>query len=454
MRAMFCVLAALGAVIGLAAGAVAQQETALTVYNTDLALVKDARTIALEKGAQEVRFPDVAARIDPTSVHFRVLSGGEASVWEQNYRFDLASPWAILDKYLEKDIDVVTDDADLFAGRLVSFDQSGIVLDQGKGSGPIVTLNRDKLTYVRFPSLPAGLISRPSLVWKIGAASAGPRKVEVTYLTGGVSWHAEYVGVVSSDDRRVDLAAWVSVDNRSGATYENAQLDLVAGDVHRAPTPLDGRRLAKADMVEAPAAAPEFRSEELFEYHLYKLDTPATVADREIKQLAFFPSTGVAVAKVLELDAWKGGDVRVLLEFPNSKASGIGRPLPAGTVRMYKEDSTRALQFIGEDRIGHTPVDENVSLYLGNAFDVKAERKQTDARRISGRVREEDWEIVIRNHKKEDVVVRVVEHPYGFWTITSATHEHVKKEAYRVEFSVPAKAGGEAVLRYTVRYQE
>jgi hypothetical protein len=441
-------------VIALAWSASAQQEMAITVYNTDLALVKDARDVAIEKGVQEVRFPNVAARIDPTSVHFKVLSGGAASVWEQNYRFDLASPWAILDKYLERDVDAVTEDADLFTGRLVSFDEGNIVLDQGRGAGPIVTLNRDKLTYVRFPSLPAGLISRPSLVWKIGAESAGVRKVEVTYLTSGINWHAEYVGVVSSDDRRVDLAAWVSVDNRSGADYENARLDLVAGDVHRAPVPTDGGRRAKADMMMEAMAAPEFASEQLFEYYLYKLDTPATVADREIKQLSFFPSTAVGVTKVFDLDAWHGTDVRVLLEFSNSKASGIGRPLPAGTVRLYKEDSTRALQFIGEDRIDHTPVDEDVDLYVGNAFDVKAERLQTDLRRITADVREEDWEIVIRNHKKEDVTVRVVEHPYGFWTITAATHEYVKKEASRIEFSVPVKADGETILRYTVRYQE
>jgi len=204
-------------------------------------------------------------------------------------------------------------------------------------------------------------------------------------------------------------------------------------------------------MVESLAQAPEFVSERLFEYYLYKLDTPATVADREIKQLTFFPSTDVSVAKVLELDAWEGTDVRVLIEFKNSKESGIGMPLPAGTVRMYKEDSTGGLQFIGEDHIDHTPANEDVALLLGNAFDIKAERRQMDARRITDKIYEEDWEVAIRNHKAEDVTVRVVEHPYGFWTITSATHEYVKKEAYRVEFSIPVKADGETILRYTVR---
>ena len=199
--------------------------------------------------------------------------------------------------------------------------------------------------------------------------------------------------------------------------------------------------------------APEFREEALFEYYLYKLDTPATVADKEIKQLTFFPSTRVSVTKVLEVDAARGEDVRVLLEFVNSEEAGIGRPLPAGTVRIYKEDSVKDLQFIGEDRIDHTPKNEDVDLYLGNAFDVKAERKQLSVRRITDRVREEDWEISLRNHKKEDVVIRVVERPYGFWSIPTTTHEFIKKEAYKIEFSIPVKADGETVLRYTIRYE-
>jgi hypothetical protein len=199
------------------------------------------------------------------------------------------------------------------------------------------------------------------------------------------------------------------------------------------------------------AKAPSFQEESLFEYHLYKLDTPATVADREIKQLTFFPSTNVAVEKVLEFDTRKGTDVRVILELENSEPSGLGRPLPAGKVRMYKEDSVGDLQFIGEDAIDHTPKDEDVQLYLGNAFDIKAERKVMSSRKISSKIHEEDYEISIRNHKDEDVEVRVVERPYGFWTITESSHEYEKTEAYRVEFPVRVKADGEATLTFTVR---
>ncbi len=451
LPAALMALAAVG--LAVAACSAAEPGVALTVYNSDLALVKDVRDLEVAKGVHELRFDNVAARIDPTSVHFKVLEGPPAQVWEQNYRFDLASSSKILEKYLETEIDVVGEDADLFSGRLVSFDGSSIVLDQGLGAGPVLTLNRDKVSYIRFPSLPQGLISKPTLVWKLGAEEGGERLIEVTYMTSSINWHAEYVGVVDAADKSIDLAAWVSIDNRSGATYRDAQLDLVAGDVHR----VQERPPYEMADVEVRAmgtkAAPSFQEESLFEYHLYKLDTPATVADREIKQLTFFPSTDVEVEKVLEFDHRRSGDVRVLLEFENSEEAGLGIPLPAGKVRMYKEDSTGALQFIGEDRLDHTPKDEDVSLYMGNAFDVTAERVTKSSRKITDRVREEDYEVTLRNHKDEDIVVRVVDHFFGYWTITQTNREYVKKDAYRVEFEVPVARDGESVIGYTVRYE-
>jgi hypothetical protein len=443
----------IGIAILVAAPAVAQEPgIALTVYNSDLALVKDVRRIDIDAGVHEQSFSDVAERIDPTSVHFQVLEGPPASVWEQNYRFDLASATKILDKYLEKEIDVVNEDADLFSGKLVSFDGTTLVLDQGRGTGPVVTLNMDKVAYVRFPALPSGLISRPSLVWTIGADRAGERLVEVTYITSSINWHAEYVGIVNDKDDSIDLAAWVSIDNRSGATYENAQLDLVAGRVHRVAEPRPIRAM-EAEMPAAGKAAPEFQQEALFEYYLYKLDTPATVADREIKQLTFFQSTQVDAVKIFEFDPSVSADVRVLLEFTNSEESGLGRALPAGKVRMYKEDSAGDLQFIGEDAIDHTPKDEDVDLYLGSAFDLVAEKKTTDVRKITANVREEDYEVSLRNHKDEDVVIHVVDHPRGVWTVTQTTNEFKKTEAARIEFEIQVKADGETVLRYTIRYE-
>ncbi len=430
----------------------AEPGIAITVYNTDLALVKDVRRIDVREGVADVKFTDVAERIDPTSVHFKVVEGPDAAVWEQNYRFDLASSSKILERYLEKDIDVVTQEADLFSGTLISVDGNAIVLDQGRGSGPVVSVNREKVMYMRFPALPEGLISRPTLVWKIGAERGGERLVEVTYLTSSINWHAEYVGVVSDDDTSIDLAAWVSIDNRSGASYENAKLDLVAGDVHQIREQRYDRGAGMVEMAMAKAP-PSFEEEALFEYHLYKLDGRSTVADREIKQLTFFPSTGVDVVKMLEFDWRRGGDVRVLLEFENSKKAGLGIPLPAGKVRMYKEDSVGDLQFIGEDAVDHTPKDEDVELYMGNAFDVTAERKTMASRKITNKVHEEDYEVTLRNHKDEGVVVKVIDHPHGFWSVTKSSHEHEKVEANRIEFTIPVEKDGETKLTYTVRYE-
>ena len=236
--------AVLGASVSPACAA--EPGVSITVYNSDMALVKDVRPMDIRSGVHEVAFPDVAQRIDPTSVHFKVVEGPDASVWEQNYRFDLASASKILEKYLDMEIDVIGEQADLFSGKLVSFDGSSIVLDQGRGTGPVITLNREKVSYVRFPSLPSGLISKPSLVWRIGAEQSGERLVEVTYITSSINWHAEYVGIIDADDEWVDLAAWVSIDNRSGASYEDAQLDLVAGDVHR----VQEQRMTRDMMVE------------------------------------------------------------------------------------------------------------------------------------------------------------------------------------------------------------
>ena len=454
MRRCQIISAVVLAALAAASSAASVPGVAITIYNRDLALVKDTREIDIKSGVNELRFDDVAARIDPTSVHFEVLEGRPAHVWEQNYRFDLASASKILDKYLETEIDVIGENADLFTGRLVSFDGTSIVLDQGRGAGPVLTLNRDKVSYIRFPTLPSGLISKPTLVWKLGAEEGGDRLVEVAYMTSSINWHAEYVGVIDAADKSIDLAAWVSIDNRSGATYEDARLDLVAGDVHRAQEPrADGVRPMAVEYEAMAKGAPSFQEESLFEYHLYKLDTPATVADREIKQLTFFPSTDVAVVKVFEFDHGRTGNVRVLLEFENSEEAGLGVPLPAGKVRMYKEDSAGALQFIGEDRIDHTPKDEDLSLYMGNAFDVAAERTTLDSRRITDRVREEDYEVSLRNHKGENVVIRLVDHLYADWTVLRTSHDFEKKDASRIEFSVPVERDGEALVRYTVRYE-
>jgi hypothetical protein len=341
-----------------------------------------------------------------------------------------------------------------YKGKLLAYDAANLVMS-GTGGGEEVTIvGRESVQDIRCPSLPEGLITKPTLVWTVAGAKGGKADVELSYMTGGMSWHAEYVAVVTADDKAMDLSGWVSVDTRSGATYPDAKLKLVAGEVNRAPTPRPelARDMMMAESKVYGASAPQFVERGLFEYHIYVLERPATIADQEIKQIALFAPARATVTKVFEYDGmWGGEDVKVTLETENKEATGLGMPLPAGIVRAFKADQDGRLEFVGEDRIDHTPRGEKVKIRMGAAFDVKAERIVADQRRISDRVYEETVEVKLRNRKKEQVEIVVVEHPQGSWEILSSTHPYEKKEAAKIEFKVKVPADTETVVRYTVR---
>jgi len=292
---------------------------------------------------------------------------------------------------------------------------------------------------------------RPTLVWSVYSDRAGSERAEISYLTNQIGWHAEYVAVVNEADTRLDMDGWVSLDNRSGATYENARLKLVAGDVRRVGDVPAARGMPR-EMAMEMKAPPQFEERDFFEYHIYVLDAPATVADRETKQLALFPSAEAGVKKILTYDGSRDATkVAVQLEFENSRTNGLGMALPGGKVRVYKEDADGALEFAGEDRIDHTPRDEQVRLTVGNSFDVVGERTRTDYRKVGSRTQEEKFEIQIRNHKDEQVQVTVVEHLFGDWKILSAEPSYEKKDSHTVEFPVSIPADGEVTVTYTVR---
>jgi hypothetical protein len=413
----------------------------LTVYNRDLALVRDSRTLDLEKGTNEIRLADVAALIDPTSVH---LEGEGLQVLEQNFEYDLASADRILERYLGQTVTAVLEGGEAFTGTLMSYGGE-LVLVTDRGAQVI---SRQRMDRIDFPELPGGLTTRPTLVWQAEAGSAGDVPATLSYLTGGMQWHAEYVALVSDDETALELSAWVSVENNSGATYEDARLQLVAGDVHRAEPefmPFDGR-----GRVASMAAKPEFEEEAFFEYHLYTLDRPATVKDRQTKQLTLFPTAQVADVK--KVYRFRGGKkVKVMLEFRNSQSGGLGLPLPMGKLRVFKKDSKGGAQFVGEDRIDHTPKDEKVEVFLGSAFDISAERTVLDHQQITRSVVEETIEVKVRNHKEEAVEVLVEETIYGDWQIMSASHAWEKESAYKVVFKLPVERDGETVLKYTYR---
>lgn len=442
----------------------------LTVYNQNVALVKDKRTLALKSGTNEVRFSDVAAQIDPTSVQFNSLTDpSNTRVIEQNYAYDIVGSQKILQKYLDQNISLVTEDGTKYSGKLLS--GADDVILQGD-DGQVTTVKLARVREVKFPQLPGGLITKPTLIWLVNSSRDGNQDAQVTYLTNGINWKANYVAVVNAQDTAMNLNGWVTVDNQSGATYEDARLKLVAGDVRRVtpqPAARDGAIYAPAP---TKAAEAQFIQQDFFEYHLYSLQRPTTIQNRETKQIEFTNAANAAINKLFVYDAAKSfrfygypitdagygrttdTKVAVMIEFKNNEANKLGIPLPKGTVRVYKADADGGNQFVGEDNIDHTPKDEMIRLNIGNAFDVVGERTQTKFNKISDRVIEETFQIKIRNHKKEAVEVRVVEHLYRWsnWQILQSNQDYAKLDANTIEFRVKVAPDQEGTVNYTVRY--
>jgi hypothetical protein len=435
-------------------------DVSITIYNDNFGLVKQTEELAFTKGSSEVRFDNVASQIDPTSVHILPKSAG-ISILEQNYQYDLVNTQKIMQKYLGTEISLVTKSGDIRKGILQSFDGSFAILQNS--SGEVSITNASQIVDYRFGKLPDGLVLKPTLVWLAESDKDTKSDCEVSYLTDDINWHAEYVALVDKDDKNLSLSGWVSIDNQSGATYENATLKLVAGKVNRIqpPQPAYYNRGMVEDMVVSKAA-PQFQEESFFEYHLYSLTRKATVADKETKQLSLFPEASTPVKKVYVVEGqnqwYSGGDakpkVKVNLEFTNSKESGLGMPLPKGKLRTYKADSQGELQFIGEDMIDHTPKDEQVRIFLGEVFDITCERNKIDTKDLGPFHKEETYQIKLKNHKDTDVVVTVVEPMPGWWEwhITDSNVEYKKVSAYKVEFQVPVKSNGENSLTYTLSY--
>ncbi|MCP4632037.1 MAG: DUF4139 domain-containing protein [candidate division Zixibacteria bacterium] len=436
-----------------------ESNLAITVYNEDLGLVREIRPIEFKKGIYNFSFKDVPSRIDPTSVHFKPLkSQNSISILEQNYQYDLVNPDKIFDKYIDYTIAAVGKNGQLYEGKLLSHSSGSIVI-QGK-KGDLTVVRVAELTDFKFEKLPEGLLTKPTLVWRFDSRTSGSINCEVSYLTGGIQWHAEYIAVVADDDKSLELSGWVSIDNKSGGSFKNAKVKLIAGDVNIVQD-VAKKGYGRGAVELHDASAPMFDEKSFFEYHLYTLQRNADILNNEIKQITLFPASLVSADKVYTFggDSYNrrrgrdGEKVKVTLEFKNSKSGGLGIPLPKGKIRVYKMDTDKSLEFIGEDRIDHTPTDEMVRVYVGDAFDVVAERKQTDQKRITDRISERTIEIKLRNHKKENVEVVVIEKIWGRdWEIKESNYKYHKKDSNTIEFKVPVKAnGGETVITYTAR---
>jgi hypothetical protein len=433
----------------------------VTVYNRNLGLVKDTRKIAISKGEGELRFMDVAAHIMPQTVHVKSLTDpGSFGVLEQNYEYDLINPKKLLDKYVGKKIKII--DVNKFQDRKEVLDATLLSNNQGQVFRINGEIYLGHSGYKVLPELPKNLIAKPTLTWLYDNGLDKPHEIEVSYLTKNINWRADYVVVLNKDDSRADLSGWVTLDNKSGASYKNAQLKLVAGEVHVAESTIPDQLHSK---VAAPMARERkaFKEQAFFEYHLYNLQRKTTIKDKQTKQVRLFEASGAKTDKELLVYGIKSyftrqyrernpkQPVNVYIKFKNSEDNKLGMPLPAGIMRLYKQDQDGSQQFIGEDRIQHTPKDEEVRLKIGEAFDVVAERRQTDYKRLSTRLHESEWEISLRNHKDKEVTVGIVEPLYGNWKVVDNTHEFTKKDAFTIQFDVKIPKEGEVKVKYRIR---
>jgi len=435
-----------------------QKDVMVTIYNNNLGLVKDTREAKLDAGTLEVQFADVAALIDPTSVHLKSLTDPAGlRILEQNYEYDLLTSAKLLEKFVGKTVRLYQSNGSYQDATLLST------------NGPIYEINGQihmgHSGQVVLPALPENLVSKPTLMWLLRSAKAATQRVEASYLTGGLGWKSDYVMVINPTDTRADLTGWVTIDNKSGSTYSNAALKLVAGDINRA---VDRRREGR--LMEMAARAPsseladrDFKSEGFFEYHLYTLDGRTTIKDSQTKQLALMAASEVPVDKHFiyygAADYYRtqygvpmsNQKVGVYLELKNSKENRLGQPLPKGKVRVYKADTSGSQQLIGEDWIDHTPKDEKIRIKMGEAFDVVGQRTQKDWKRIASNLYEVEWEITLRNHKQEAVTVEVIEPMPGDWEVLRASHPHEKIQAFTAQWKIPVAKDSESKLSYRIR---
>ncbi|MSQ47279.1 MAG: DUF4139 domain-containing protein [Deltaproteobacteria bacterium] len=440
-----------------------QSSVALTIYNSNLALVKDQRDIEFGVGDNILQFADVAAQILPATVHIKSLTDAQGlHVLEQNYEYDLLNPAKLMEKYVGKEVKLFdknsyTGKEDWLVGTLLSAND-GYVYQIGN------EIHINPPGRVILPQVPENLMAKPTLVWLLRATKAGKQKIETSYLTNKITWQADYITVLSVDDSKADLTGWVTIDNQSGATYQNAMLKLVAGDVHRVQPEQVYVRTMAMDAAPAAPPPPQFREESFFEYHLYTLDRPATVKENQTKQMTLLSAAAIPVTKRLVFQGQEGyfynqyGEgsfakqkVSVSLEIDNTQKNNLGMPLPKGTVRVYKADKDGSLQFIGEDAIDHTAKDEKLTVKMGEAFDVVGERKQTDFKRIADAISETAWEIALRNHKDQPATVRIIEPVPGDWEVLSASHKHEKADAHTLHFDVTVPTNKEVKVTYRVR---
>ncbi len=441
-----------------------QTDLSVTVYNSNIALVRDVRNLTVPNGLFRLKLMDIAATVNPATVHFRSLNEPDKlSVIEQNYEYDLLEPAKLLHKYVGKEVTLTR--SYMENGTTKREDIKATLL--ADNNGPVWKIGNDIVTGMygetyRFPEVPANLFDRPTLLMSLENSGSRKQQIEASYLAGSLSWNSDYVLTVGREDKAADLDGWVTLVNNSGTAFHNARLQLVAGDLNRVQPAVAGA-MAR-DMAMKAARAEQFAQENFSEYHLYTLGRKTSVEDKETKQISLLQGSGIPVAKHFVVNGQNfyyhnqqntgspiKDNVMVFYKFKNDEKSGLGMPMPAGNVRVYQKDSKGNILFVGEDRIDHTPKDEMLSIHIGNAFDVISERKQTDYKRVDTHTWEMEFEITLRNHKDSPITVEVNEPIGGDWEMVNSSYKYTKTAAWAAQFNVPVASNGTSVLKYRIR---
>lgn len=459
-------------VLVLAAAAPAERDLALTLYNDNYSLIKDRRTLDLKAGVTEFRFTDVADGIEPGSVRFRSLTDPKARIVEQNFQFDLVGSAKLLGKYVDQNVEVLTARGEILAGKLLKAEPKEIILQDKAG---IRILAARHITGIKLGALPQGLLTRPTLVWQMYSPKGGRQDIQLDYLARGIKWDMNYVATISNDEKSLDLAGWVTIANTSATDFPNAKVVLVAGEPNRPEPPIPTFGIDYLRSISAlPPSTQRGRetAEQFGEYHLYRLPDRTNVNAAQTKQIKLLQADNVTVEKIYLYDGAKvqflpfqryfdpgfgreeNKKVNVILALENRADRNLGVALPPGLARIYKRDQDKSLEFIGEDKLPPTAVDERVLLYIGDAFDLVGTRTQTDFKRPGENTIEEAFKIELKNHKKEPVTIMVVEKLYRWsaWEIIESSQEYKKLNSRTIRFMVPVKPDETKTVEYRVRY--
>ncbi|MCB0701304.1 MAG: DUF4139 domain-containing protein [Ignavibacteriae bacterium] len=426
-----------------------RKEVAVTIYNSNLGVVKETREVELKSGLSEVLIRDVPSQINPSSVKINL----DGTVIEQNYRYDLANSFSLMQHFIDKKITLIGDK--IIEGTLISAANNSIVIKSENGG--LVILPSLEGYNISLDYMPENLLTKPTLVWKVKSNSGGKKDAGLTYQTEGMSWKAEYVATLNKDDNRLDLNAWVNITNNSGGSFKNAKVKLIAGDINRANNYQVGGYIYEDRMyAKSMSAEEELVSEKsFFEYHIYELANKSDLLQNEDKQIGLFNASDIKVQKKFIYNSNGSNSENrkpsVSVEFKNAKDNNLGMPLPKGIVRIYKNDG-EAVELIGEDNLEHTPKNEEVELKIGDAFDITIDEKIVKSTKITDKVREFEYEVTIHNSKEEPVTVEVNRNLWGNWTVLEKNIDYEKENANKITFKVEVPKEKKTTLTYKVRF--